>query len=71
MAFFSEMVFPLILFLVSNVICKSIEIGNGTVLNIEEMNLIQPDNSHKIFNVSNIEQEVNIESNEIQGIYLL
>ena len=42
-----------------------------TILNIEGMNqinLIQPDISQNIFNVSNIEQEVNLQSNEIQGI---
>ena len=66
----SEMATPLTLLFVSSVICKSIEIGNETVINIEEMNqinLIRPDNSQKIFNLSNAEQEVNIEANEIQG----
>ena len=71
MTVFSEMAIPLVLLFVSSVICKSIEIGNETVINIEEMNqtnLIKPDNSQKIFNLSNVEQEVNIEANEIQGI---
>ena len=71
MTSFSEMAIPLTLLFVSSAICKSIEIGNETVLNIEGMNqinLIQPDISQNIFNVSNIEQEVNLQSNEIQGI---
>ena len=71
MIIFSEMAIPLILFLVSKVICKSIEIGNGTVLNIEEMNqtnLIHPDNSQNIFNLSTKED---VESNEIQGTYII
>ena len=64
------MAIPLTLLFVSSAICKSIEIGNETVLNIKEMNqtnLIKPDNSQKIFNLSNVEQAVNIEANEIQG----
>ena len=68
MTSFSEIAIPLTLFFVSSAICKSIEIGNETVFNIEDMNqinLIQPDISQKIFNVSN--SEVNIQSNEIQG----
>ena len=71
MTSFFEMAIPLTLLFVSSAICKSIEIGNETVLNIEGMNqinLIQPDISQNIFNVSNIEQEVNLQSNEIQGI---
>ena len=70
MTSFSEMAIPLTLLFVSSAICKSIEIGNEAVLNIEGMNqinLIQPDISQNIFNVSNIEQEVKIQSNEIQG----
>ena len=66
----SEMAIPLTLLFVSSAICKSIEIGNEAVLDIEGMNqinLIQPNISQKIFNVSNIEQKVNIQSNEIQG----
>ena len=55
MTSFSEMAIPLTLLFVSSAICKSIEIGNETVLNIEGIN------------VSNIEHEVNIQSNEIQG----
>ena len=64
------MAIPLTLLFVSSAICKSIEIGNEAVLDIEGMNqinLIQPNISQKIFNVSNIEQKVNIQSNEIQG----
>ena len=70
MTVFTEIPIPLTLLFVSSVICKSIEIGNETVTNIEEMNqtnLIKPENSQKIFNLSNVEQEVNIQSNEIQG----
>ena len=70
MTSFSEMAIPLTLLFVSSAICKSIEIGNETVLNIEgrnQINLIQPDISQNIFNVSNIEQEMNLQSNEIQG----
>ena len=70
MTSFSEMAIPLTLLFVSSAICKSIEIGNEAVLNIEGMNqidLIKPDNSQKVFNLSNVEQEVNIEANEIQG----
>ena len=65
MTSFSEMAIPLTLLFVSSAICKSIEIGNEAVLNIDGMNqinLIQPK-----FNVSNIEHEVNIQCNEIQG----
>ena len=70
MTSFSEMAIPLTLLFVSSAICKSIEIGNETVLNIEGMNqidLIQPNISQNIFNMSNAEQEMNIEANEIQG----
>ena len=66
----SEMAIPLTLLFVSSAICKSIEIGNEAVLDIEgmnQMNLIQPNISQNIFNVSSIEQKVNIQSNEIQG----
>ena len=64
------MAIPLTLLFVSSAICKSIEIGNEAVLDIEGMNqinLIQPNISQKIFNLRNSEQEVNIQSNEIQG----
>ena len=70
MTIFSEMAIPLTLLFVSSAICKSIEVGNEAVLNIEGMNqinFIQPDISQNIFNVSNSEQEVNVQSNEIQG----
>ena len=69
MTSFSEMAIPLTLLFVSSAICKSIELGNETVINIEEMNqtLIQPNISQNIFNVSNSEQKVNVQSNEIQG----
>ena len=66
----SEMAIPLTLLFVSSAISKSIEIGNEALLNIEGMNLInliQPDISQKILNLSNSEQEVNVQSNEIQG----
>ena len=69
MSFF-EIVIPLTLLFVSSAICKSIEIGNETVLNIEGMNQInlnQPYISQKILNLSNSEQEVNVQSTEIQG----
>ena len=64
------MAIPLTLLFVSSAISKSIEIGNEALLNIEGMNLInliQPDISQKILNLSNSEQEVNVQSNEIQG----
>ena len=70
MTSFSEMAIPLTLLFVSSAISKSIEIGNEALLNIEGMNLInliQPDISQKILNLSNSEQEVNVQSNEIQG----
>ena len=69
MSFF-EIVIPLTLLFVSSAICKSIEIVNKTVVNIEGMNqinFIQPDISQKILNLSNSEQEVNVQSTEIQG----
>ena len=72
MTIFSEMVIPFTLLFVSSVFCKSIEIDNKTILNIgdmNQMNLSRPDNFQKIFNVSGMEQEMNIESNEIQGMY--
>ena len=58
------MAIPLTLFFVSSAICKNIEIGNETILNIEEMN--QMNLIKKIFNLSNAEHEVNIEANDIQ-----
>ena len=74
MIVFSEVINPFILFFVSSVICKSIEIDNETVLNNENMNqinLIEPGNSQKIFNVSSMEQDINIESSAIQGMYVV
>ena len=73
MIVFSEVINPLILFFVSSVICKSIEIENETVNNgnMNQINLIESDNSQKIFNMSSMEQEMNIESNVIQGMYVV
>ena len=73
MIVFSEVINPFILFFVSSVICKSIEIENETVNNgnMNQINLIESDNSQKIFNMSSMEQEMNIESNVIQGMYVV
>ena len=73
MIVFSEVINPLMLFFVSSVICKSIEIENETVNNgnMNQINLIESNNSQKIFNVSGMEQEMNIESNLIQGMYVV
>ena len=74
MIVFSEVINPVILFFVSSVICKSIEIENETVFNngnMNQINLNESNNSQKIFNVSGMEQEMNIESNVIQGMYVV